>query len=232
MVADLLVAETSTLTIEAGATVQLGAGVGIEVRGALVARGTKERPIRFTLLDGAAGSGDGQPGEPVTWGSLTFADSARDAVLDDEGGYLSGSILEHCLFEQGSRAVWLLGASPAIIDSSFLANRIGVTPELKCGAALFVGPGSAPLIRGNKFADNEAGGFCQGGAVFVDLGQPILQDNRFLRNASAYGGALATNGLYSPIVGNLFESNRVLTKGGALSLISSSPAFLDNTVRA
>ncbi len=69
------------------------------------------------------------------------------------------------------------------------------------------------------------------GAIYVEKSDPIIQDNTFTGNRSVYGGALATDLMASPIVGNVFTGNDAYeTKGGGASLVSSGTAFLNNTL--
>ena len=191
--------------------------------GALVARGTADAPIRFA----GRPEGDAAP----RWGSVVFLDTAVDARFEDIDDYVGGSILEHCDFEGGSRALWLRAASPYVHDCTFHDNvYTSQVDDEPGGAALFVDVGSAPRIVACTFEDNEVEGRAQGGAVAVDHAQPILQDNVFRRNNSPYGGAVMTSTMRSPIVGNLFEENGKAMEGGAVSLYASSPAFLANEV--
>lgn len=74
-----------TLVILPGTEVRVAPGVVLRVHGTLVARGTAAAPIRFLP--------DSVPPLPGTWRGIDF--SGTGAVLDDAGGYVSGSILEH-----------------------------------------------------------------------------------------------------------------------------------------
>jgi len=219
---DVEVAEGVTLTIEPGVTVEIVADRSIVIRGRLVARGTSSEEILFTLDPDAA--------EGEHWGSVVFEDAAEDAVFSDLDTYEEGSIIEHCVFEHGSRALRLHGASPYVVRSVFRDNWYEDLMVQQCGAAIYVGEGSAARIRENEFRDNIVEGFCYGGAIYVDLSHPIIQDNVFVGNQAVYGGALTSDKSAGPVVGNRFEDNEVTTKGGAISLISSASALLDNEV--
>ncbi|HJN78196.1 MAG TPA: hypothetical protein QGF58_30065 [Myxococcota bacterium] len=72
------------------------------VTGELVARGTE---ITFT--------GEGWNAVVLTGATATFED------VDD---FVSGSIIEHCVFEGGTRALTLQGASPYVHASTFRDN--------------------------------------------------------------------------------------------------------------
>jgi hypothetical protein len=220
---DTRVAEGVWLTIEAGATVRLAAGASLIVAGGLAALGTAEAPVTFT-------GAPGPDGAPARWGSVRFEDTAIDRPFE---GHVpaGGSQLRGCVFEHGTRALVLEAASPYIVESTFRDNECLCTFEFEGGAAILVGEGSAPRIRGCTFEDNAGQGLCYGGAIYVDKGSPILQDNVFRRNTAIYGGAVSTFFMASPIVGNVFEDNTSLSEGGALSLVSSASAILDNVFR-
>ena len=91
LTSSVLVAEGVTLTIEAGCMVNIGNDLGVQVSGALIARGTTSQPIVFQSTSGTT---------PGSWGSISFSDSSIDAVLTD-GSYSSGSVLQYCHIKYG-----------------------------------------------------------------------------------------------------------------------------------
>lgn len=210
---DFVVEAGDRLVVAPGTTVELGAGVSIVVHGELVAIGAADEPVTFT------GAG---------WGSLVFEDDSVDAVFEDLDDYVAGSTLQHAIVEGGTRAVQLHGASPYLADSTFRGNAVPAALDLHGGAALAMSEGSAPRVRGNLFSDNAAELVAYGGAVFAIDSTPVLQDNVFLGNSSTYGGAVSTERVPSPIVGNTFEGNSAFTEGGAVSLVSGVSAVLNN----
>jgi len=217
--ADVVVAQGARLTIEPGAVVELAEGVRLVIDGALVAHGTGDDPITFTGHGGAR------------WGGIVFNDGAEDASFEAVDDYVGGSILEHCVLEGASRAVALHAASPFIHQSTFRGNLLEEPENGEGGAALFIGPDSAPRVMGNTFDDNEAAVSAWGGAIFAAFAAPILQDNTFTSNRNGYGAALCTSNVVSPIVGNVFEDNDSDWEGGGMSLYSSSPAIINNVLR-
>jgi hypothetical protein len=223
--ADVAVAEGATLTIGPGTRIELAAGRSLLVRGGLVARGTEADPVLFTGKD----AGDGKT---ERWGSVVFADTSIDAVLLPGAQYQSGSILEHCVLEGAARAVKLEAASPFLHASVFRGNLYTSSSlsDPAGGAAVYVGEGSRPWIVGCRFLDNAIEGTAPGGAICVDHADPILQDNLFQGNSAIYGGALATSFMAAPIVGNEFTGNQSVWEAGAVALVSSQPAFLNNRV--
>jgi hypothetical protein len=219
-----VVAEGVTLTIEPGARIELGAEATLTVKGRLVARGTEADKIRFVGLE--------IDGKTSRWGSLRFEPTADGATFENVDDWTGGSILEECSFEGGSRALVLDGASPYVHACDFLDNQSPMTLDLDGGGAMHVLNGSTARIRDCHFEGNSAQGFGRGGAVYVDSANPIIQDNVFLDNVSIYGGALCTNLMASPIVGNTFTNNRAegseYSEGGGASLVSTISAVLNN----
>ncbi len=220
--ADMMVASGATLTIEPGVTVELDSWVSITVEGTLVARGSSQEPIVLRGVEGADGR--------VRWGSLIFAEGSVGATYQGLDEYLSGSVLEHCEISDGSRAVAMFGSSPLIRECYFHGNYYESDLDVAGGAAIYVDQGSAPRISDSTFSGNIAGGTAYGGAIYVDQGSPIIQGNTFTANESVYGAALSAYAMYSPIVGNLFQENISGWDGGAIALVSSAPAILDNEV--
>ncbi|MDP6651587.1 MAG: right-handed parallel beta-helix repeat-containing protein, partial [Gammaproteobacteria bacterium] len=102
----LIVAEGVILTIEPGVEVRFNSGYGLTVHGQLVARGTAQHPIAFMAASGK---------NPGSWGSISFSGSSVDAILDTDGNYIDGCLLQHCLIESGAQ-----GANGQVVIDSAL----------------------------------------------------------------------------------------------------------------
>ena len=217
---DVTVAAGATLTIESGVSVEFAAGTSLFIQGELLVRGTESNPIVFT----------GQHGEDgrARWGSVVFEDSSVDAKYENLDEYRSGSILEWAVLEYGLRALKISGAAPYITNSTFRYNLTAVSVDPEGGAAIYIEEGSTPRIVGCTFTENEAKLVTSGGAIYATSSDPIIQDNVFTKNIGSYGGALSTDLMASPIVGNIFEENESQSEGGGVSLISTVSAFLNN----
>ncbi|MBI5482583.1 MAG: right-handed parallel beta-helix repeat-containing protein [Deltaproteobacteria bacterium] len=218
---DVTIAAGTTLTIEPGVTVELAEGVSIIIEGQLIARGIEASPIRFTGME--TGSG------PARWGSLVLGPDSAPARYQSLHEYLDGSILEWCVLDHARRALRLTGASPYVNRCRFELNETDPGP-IEGGAAMLIEKGAAPRVTGCTFQDNLAAPVGYGGAIYVDDADPIIQGNTFQRNRATYGGALATNLMAAPIVGNVFEDNETDTEGGAIALVSTAAALLGNRV--
>jgi hypothetical protein len=215
---DLVVAADETLVIQPGVTVTAAAGVGIVVDGALIAEGTADAPILFT----------GDAAAP--WRGITFELDAVNATFEGVGEYASGSIVDQAIVEHATRGMDVAGSSPYLHAVTFRDNELPGSVETVGGSGLLIRDGSTSRIRDCVFDGNIANVFGFGGALYVDHSDPIVQDGVFTDNWSAYGGAIATDVMASPIVGGRFEGNDTQSEGGAISLVSTVSALIGNTV--
>ena len=105
---NLLVDEGVTLTVEPGTEVQVYPGVSISVRGEIVARGTASDRILFS-------------GNSGSWGSFVTTGSSVPAGFDAGGGYVSGSVLEFCVFRDAGGSSGL----PALeVNGTYVARSV------------------------------------------------------------------------------------------------------------
>ena len=99
-----------SLTIEAGVEVRFDSGKGIQVDGALIAKGTPTQPITFTATTGTT---------PGSWAFINFTDSSTDATFNAQGNHLNGSIIQYSKIFYGGGggakgAIQISSASPYI----------------------------------------------------------------------------------------------------------------------
>ena len=118
----IIVQPDMTLTIEPGTTVRFTSLKALTVQGALVARGTANSLITFTSNQVNPAKGD--------WGYIHFTDSSTDAVLDENGNYVSGSILQYTIVEYAGGAgvaengtVRIEGSTPFIDHTTIRQNN-------------------------------------------------------------------------------------------------------------
>jgi len=190
------VAEGATLTIEAGLTVHFVTGAQLVVEGALVAKGTVEKPITLTSV------------------------ATRDpSPFDGEGVVIAKSsagrsVLDRCLFEFQRVGLSVVGASPLIRDCTFRRNgQAGLavergSPRLE-GVNLFVAntgsgirtEGADVVIRRCAVARNSGDGIALAGKS-----NPRVEACRIVGNARA--GIVADNFASPTIVGCEIADNR------------------------
>src|SRR5437899_2982871 len=88
VVANALVSQGYTLTIQPGVTIKFNTNCALQIDGELIAIGTPTNHISFTSNQPSPKAGD--------WGKLHISEYAVDAVYDAFGYYLSGTILKYC----------------------------------------------------------------------------------------------------------------------------------------
>jgi len=101
---DITVEEGVTLTIEPGVEVRFGGGpFTITVNGRLIAKGTEEKPIKFTSNKESPEAGD--------WAAIFFNGTGHPA-----------SILEHCVLEYGINSIIVNGGTVTVKASIIQFN--------------------------------------------------------------------------------------------------------------
>jgi hypothetical protein len=85
MTGNTLVMTDATLQIEPGVEVRVGPGRNLLIRGGIVARGTASEPIVFTQESSEH------------WGQILFSDTSQPVVLNEDGSYKNGCVLEQCI---------------------------------------------------------------------------------------------------------------------------------------
>jgi subtilisin family serine protease len=191
---DLTVNAGVTLTIPAGGTVRFDGDYSLIVNGTLIADGTAEQPIVFESNTGGR------------WDRIFFGDSSPDALTDNEGNYLSGSILRHVTMESSSRGIGCSSATP------YLAHISSASSGINCV------PGATPLwVLDNTLS----------GGIYVTLGTAHVQGNLLSgRGLHATGAAVVlTNTVTgaSLSIGTGRLSGNVVN-GGSLGMGSYSTA--------
>jgi hypothetical protein len=232
----------ATLTIAPGVQVRFAARAGLVVEHQLIARGTAAAPIVFT--------GDGASAAPGLWDGLSFTETAVNAVLDADGRYLSGSVLEHCQVRHAGPAVTCEQSAPLIAfceladnaspgpgggiyttgDAVILNNTItgnAATGWYGAGGGIYAA-GTAAVIAGNLIADNRALG--PGGGIFAAEGT-LVAGNIVIRNtANGDGGGIYTYFGAPTVTGNSIRGNAAGGAGGGLHLELGTAAVSENRV--
>ncbi|MEW6219771.1 MAG: PQQ-binding-like beta-propeller repeat protein [Thermodesulfobacteriota bacterium] len=209
------VAPEATLIIEPGVEVLFDGPFAIQVEGTLQARGTAEAPIRFRAT---------APWQP--WGYILFRPGSTAAELDAQGGYLAGSVLEHCLVTgagglavEDNGAIIIDSASPLISHCQIIRNR---------SRGIEIHHGGAAIIRNSTIAWNTCSGTeAGGGGIRVQSSEPVIIDgNRITNNSFTHdgwggyyqrgGGILASGSSETPILvtNNLVAENAANGGGG------------------
>lgn len=235
--ADVTVDEGTTLTIEAGVTLEFVANTFLQVDGQLIARGTEDDPIRFTSTSSTPSPGD--------WGYIYFTETAVDATYDGGGNYTGGSILEYCIIEYagnlGYGAIRLNDGLPYIasctissnaasgIEANILSGTVRITGNTISGNTLTSANGGGISLTGgdvylsdNTITGNDAGtaaaGEGKGGALYLDGGSGTVTGSFITGNTARDGGAIySRSGTYT-ITANTIHANIAALRGGGLYL--------------
>jgi parallel beta-helix repeat protein len=191
----VIIGNDATLTIEPGVEVRFADNMAITVGSllygpaTLVAQGTLANPIRFV-----SDSPDPLPGD---WKDIYFTEYAVDAVYDELGVYVEGSILEHCVIEHAGAGPDASGCV-TIINSSPYLHECEITDGARAGvwANMLIAP---PLeITDCTFAMNARGVVLLNGTEHVVVGCTFLDNTMNQYGAGVY---------VESVTGLLFEYN-------------------------
>jgi hypothetical protein len=148
----IIVSGGATLTIEPGVEIRFDPGRALTVgyegvcpdgsTGTLVAKGTPDSRIRFTSSKPSPNAGD--------WTCSYFTGDATDAAYDDQGQYVSGSILEQCIVEYAGNGAY---AALMLDDSSPYLNRCEIRHNAGSGISAEVDTGPALRIKNSEIYD-------------------------------------------------------------------------------
>lgn len=116
---DFVVEPNQTLFISAGVNVFFGENRGMDVKGKVVANGTVDEPIQFTI----------DPGSYLKqWRSLAF--------IEDKG-----SVLNHVIMNTVRTGVYISSSSPRFVNSDIWVTRSAVVVDSR------IGPDSNPVFE-------------------------------------------------------------------------------------
>jgi hypothetical protein len=208
---NILVAEGVMLTIEPGTEIRFDASKVLQINGTLVARGSSNDSIRFT---------SNTVQEPGAWGNIYFTDYSTDAVLDNNGGYMSGCALEYCIIEYGGKIeendytnmVQAFDALPFIQNCSIKHSR---------NAGLSIEGNSKFSLNFNTFVD------CEYGFSSISYFANFKIDHcTFINNKTALSNGISDNLL---IENCIFSYNHLIFSGNRNFIIKNSEFSYNST---
>ncbi|KPK81240.1 MAG: hypothetical protein AMS27_15635 [Bacteroides sp. SM23_62_1] len=228
---DIVIKDNVTLNIAPGTFIGFQGYYGIAVIGTIIARGSEEYPIIFTVSD-TTGCSSTVPDSGV-WKGIVFDNSQYGAngIMNDN----DSSILKYCMIDY-------VKYSPAIYsDPVGGAIRIRYFSNLEIsdcsignnssddGAAIGIDMYAHPVISGNYIWGNLA--THTGGGIFIrNKSKPLIINNYFTNNLAYYSaGGIGVNNA-SPVILNNVICNNAGGGGGGLCVVSSKPVFSNNTV--
>jgi parallel beta-helix repeat protein/predicted outer membrane repeat protein len=258
VIGDIQVREVESLFILPGVTVEFQGRYIFYVNGQIVATGTQDMPVIFTMADTTGFHNDTIP--QGGWKGIRFDGLSPDvdsslfhycwfgygkAVSEDSlmrvGGVMS--ILDfnkleisHCTFEYNKAtdkggALYLNSANILLRNNHFTYNSAGRGIDLWGYGGAICSDNSESIIIGNTFSNNLATGI--GGGLAIRFSDCPVFFNIFQGNQSGIGGAMAV--LHVPeckyvISNNLIINNISYFFGGGVSNNNSSPVWVNNTI--
>ena len=228
----------ATLTIESGTTVLFRSGTSLLVLqgGTICAKGSIGSPVLFQPDHDLSGAGGG---------GIVISAGAIPTTAQNETNYVSGSIIENCVFRKLKRSGGNGGAVSTAV--ALLINNSSFESNTTAGHGGAIAIDSANCVISNcKFDRNVATG--KGGGIYTSANIRILSSKFTDNRAESEGGALCAN---SPNVSlevsdSDFNSNLSLKTGGAIHagadfgsdsgssprVISSRTVYSNNTATA
>lgn len=253
---NIFVAPGESLIIPAGTIVLFTAHFNIEVQGRLIAQGSDEQPIYFTI-DDTTGFAN-QTNQRGSWGGITFTNVRMESdssifthchfsyakAMGDTMSKFGGVFnirnfnkirIQDCAFHHNfawhsGGAIYGEYADILIKNSNFSYNTCGQAgPPYGYGGAICF-THSAPVILNSSFARNSSTGM--GGGVSFEYADASLEANLFQGNRSALGGALSylRSEPTQVVANNVFIENNSVFFGEAIACIRSNPTFLHNSL--
>lgn len=199
---NVIIDNNTRLTIQPGTNIKFNSGMGLTVRGELVARGTANNRITFTSNQSSKAPGD--------WKGILLENSTVDAIVNNLN-YVSGSIIQYATIEYANIGIELDTAYPFVENNTIRFNHRGLHAERILGDSQDI-----LTISNNSITDNglETGdGITRGGGIYSDRVQLRISQNTISRNrATQSGGGIHINGAYGDnniLDGNLIENNNV-----------------------
>lgn len=193
---DVQVISGVTLTIQPGVTVVFSPTTSLQVDGTLIARN-----VTFTSGKATPAKGD--------WGHIFFTATSVDAVLDANGNYVSGSLIQDSLIEWGGGGAGVSGALETASASPFI-RRNTIRNNANSGIHAAGRLANQPVtIRENSISNNSTSG--DGGGINVSAGR-IMSNTVQNNSASGNGGGIYASA--STITGNVVSTNSGHYGGG------------------
>ncbi len=215
----------STLTIEAGVTIEFQGYHSIQVQGNLRAIGVVTDSIVFTIQDTTGFSNPNIPSGG--WNGVRIIDTNQEN---------DSSIFEYCRFKYGKAVadVWHLNAGGAMciihfdkvrVSHCLFINNSAGGLEVPSGGAIHLAWSDIQL-NDNLFTENQA---ISGGAIQMHESDPIFINNTISHNIAREGGGVSIGSLSNPTFnGDTLMSNQATQFGGGLMCWDKAVIHFEN----
>jgi hypothetical protein len=234
---DIIIKDSVTLNIAPGACVEFQGYYGIQVLGTILAFGSEQFPVTFTVND-TSGFSD-RSSDTGSWKGIVFDNSqwGANGFMDDN----DSSILSHCVIQYAKYfssednslnggAIRIRYFSNLEISNCTIKNNISIQ-----GGAIWIWMYAHPLISGNLIYRNTA--TFEGGGIYIGLqSKPMIINNLILNNeVSEYPGEVTGGGGImvwdaGPVILNNVICNNAADRGGGICLALGKPTLSSNTV--
>jgi hypothetical protein len=245
-----------SLVFPEGSVVVFTGHFKIEVQGRIIARGSEQNPVLFTIIDTTGFTNAQLP--RGAWNGFHFNETPMDndssiftycdfsftKALGDSLSRFGGVFnihffnkirIQYCGFYNNYAWHWggaIFGeyANIQLENCIFEHNVCGQTgPPYGYGGAICFRY-SEPKVNQCAFVDNHSTGI--GGGASFEYSNAELSGNLFLENQSGLGGALGymRSEPVNPVVNNIFARNGSVFFGEAIACIRSNPVFLHNSI--
>lgn len=205
VIANIEVWENVILTIEPGVEVMFNSGTKLLVNGGLIAAGTASNPITFTSSNPSPSPGD--------WGNIDFTITSIPSTADEDGNYISGSLMQHCVVEYGGVLDFFEGVG-AITGYSLLIDSCTVRYNNTRGIKVSRTDKGPSWVIKNIVYNNSAPQYYGGGGIYATMsivnGNYVANNNASLDN----GGGLYVWG--SEVENNIITGNSASYEGGGI----------------
>jgi hypothetical protein len=226
---NISIPDDSTLQIQPGVVVEFQGHYSLTVLGRLLAIGSEQDSIRFTINDTTGFSNPSS--EAGGWYGIRFLDTPVDN---------DSSKIVYCVLEYGKAYgdVWHLNAGGAIcilqfnkvlISNCLIKNNMAISPtdnpSIGGGVYLF---SSDVILKENTIVNNRAE---YGGAVFMDDSDPRFENNIIERNDAESGAGIGMGGECNPsFTGDQILYNTAVNQGGGMHFHEPSLVHCDQVI--
>jgi hypothetical protein len=248
---EISISSGQTLTIEPGVLVEFQDHYKLNVQGQLLAVGTQNDSIYFTIDDTTGFSnltipdggwhgirfGYSTPGNDTSRISFCRLEwgKAVGGVPDYNGGAIavesydnlvvSNSFITHSVAAFSGGGIAISNSEMIVKDNTFYQNGAGFA----CGGIAI--SSCDPLIVNNKIINNVA--LSSGGGLGLSSGAcPTVINNKIVHNSAKYGGGIQMKTNCNPLIkNNLIYNNDADLEGGGVDLEDNcNSVFINNTI--
>ena len=228
---NIVVSAGDVMHIEAGTVVLFHGYFHINVEGALIAAGTYDEPILFTVPDttGLYDTHDASGG----WNGIRFNTSQQDKSK-------TPSWLSHCIFEysKASGQDFLNGGAISIVgekDVTIQECTFRFNIAYRKGGAIYILENNALITQShfyqNSAVNRESELYAYGGAIYTDASRSTVSWCRFEYNhANGMGGAINLERSDLTLFNNIIQYNDAPLGGGIGIIRTESASVLSNSL--